>query len=116
VLKYLARYTQRVAISNRRIVSITDDEVTFRYRDRAHGNEIRSMKLRGVEFLRRFLLHALPKGFVRIRHFGLLANRVRKVNLGRCRSLLGILTTTEPDREAPPTNPDESTGLLCPTC
>ncbi len=116
VLKYLARYTHRVAISNRRIVSITDDEVTFRYRDRAHGNEIRSMKLRGVEFLRRFLLHALPKGFVRIRHFGLLANRVRKVNLGRCRSLLGVLTTTEPDREADPAHCDESTAPLCPSC
>ncbi len=116
VLKYLARYTHRVAISNRRIVSITADEVAFRYRDRGHGNEIRSMKLRRVEFLRRFLLHALPKGFVRIRHFGLLANRVRKVNLGRCRSLLGVLTTTEPAPEAAPANPDAISGLLCPTC
>jgi hypothetical protein len=116
VLKYLARYTHRVAISNRRIVSITDDEVTLRYRDRAHGNQIRTMKLHGVEFLRRFLLHVLPKGFVRIRHFGLLANRVRKTNLDRCRSLLGILTTTEPDPEAAAVNPNESSDLLCPTC
>jgi hypothetical protein len=116
VLKYLARYTHRVAISNRRIVSITDDEVTFRYRDRTRENEIRTMKLRGVEFLRRFLLHVLPKGFVRIRHFGLLANRVRKTNLDRCRSLLGILTTTEPDPEAASANSDESSDLLCPTC
>jgi hypothetical protein len=116
VLKYLARYTHRVAISNRRIVSITDDHVTFRYRDRAHGNEIRTMTLRGVEFLRRFLLHVLPKGFVRIRHFGLLANRVRTANLARCRSLLGTPATTAPDPEVPPANPDESAGLLCPTC
>jgi Putative transposase/Transposase zinc-binding domain len=114
VLKYLARYTHRVAISNRRLVSITDDEVTFRYRDRTHGNQIRTMKLHGVEFLRRFLLHVLPKGFVRIRHFGLLANRVRKTNLDRCRSLLGTLT--EPDPEAAAASPDESAGLLCPTC
>jgi putative transposase/transposase-like zinc-binding protein len=116
VLKYLARYTHRVAISDRRIVSLTDDEVTFRYRDRTHQNEIRTMKLRGVEFLRRFLLHVLPKGFVRIRHFGLLANRARKANLARCRSLLGTPTGTQPDPEATPANPDEDPRLLCPTC
>jgi hypothetical protein len=116
VLKYLARYTHRVAISDRRIVSLTDDEVTFRYRDRTHRNEIRTMKLRGVEFLRRFLLHVLPKGFVRIRHFGLLANRVRKANLARCRLLLGTATATQPDPRATPANPDEDPRLLCPTC
>jgi hypothetical protein len=90
VLKYLARYTHRVAISNSRIVSLTDEHVTFRYRDRARGNEMRTMKLSRAEFLRRFLLHVLPKGYVRIRHFGLLANRRRNANLARCRSLLGV--------------------------
>jgi hypothetical protein len=89
VLKYLARYTHRVAISNRRIDSLTDEHVTFRYRHRTRDNAIREMKLDGVEFLRRFLLHVLPKAFVRIRHFGLLANRVRKAHLPLCLSLLG---------------------------
>lgn len=116
VLKYLARYTHRVAISNRRIVSLSDAHVTFRYRDRVNGNQMRTMKLRGVEFLRRFLLHVLPKGFVRIRHFGLLANRVRNANLARCRSLLGASTTTKLDSETPTANRDEDPGLLCPTC
>ena len=116
VLKYLARYTHRVAISNRRIVSLTDEHVTFRYRDRAHGNEMRTMKLRGVEFLRRFLLHVLPKGFVRIRHFGLLANRVRDANLARCRSLLGASTATQLDFKSPTATRDEEPALLCPTC
>lgn len=92
VLKYLARYTHRVAISNSRIVSVTDTHVTFRYRDRKRGNVMRTMTLDGVEFLRRFLLHLLPKGFVRIRHFGLLANRGRREKLAQCRALLGVPT------------------------
>ncbi|MDP3212970.1 MAG: IS91 family transposase [Deltaproteobacteria bacterium] len=88
VLKYLARYTHRVAISNRRILSMDDKGVTFRYRDNATGGQ-KSMTLDGVEFLRRFLLHVLPTGFVRIRYYGLLANRYRAQNLERCRALLG---------------------------
>jgi hypothetical protein len=116
VLKYLARYTHRVAISNRRIVSLTDEHVTFRYRDRVNGNAMRTMELRGVEFLRRFLLHVLPKGFVRIRHFGLLANRVRDANLARCRSLLAASTTTQ-DSEIPTAScGEEDPAPLCPTC
>ncbi len=90
MLKYLARYTHRVAISNRCIVSVTDTHVTFRYRDRKRGNVMRTMTLDGVEFLRRFLLHLLPKGFVWIRHVGLLANRGRKEKLAQCRALLGV--------------------------
>jgi len=70
VLKYLARYTHRIAISNRRLVSINEQSVTFRWKDYAHGNRPRTMTLDGVEFLRRFLLHAVPNGFMRIRHFG----------------------------------------------
>lgn len=90
VLKYLARYTHRVAISDRRILSMDDKGVTFRYRDNATGSH-KSMTLDGSEFLRRFLLHVLPTGFVRIRYYGLLANRHRAQNLSRCRALLEAL-------------------------
>jgi hypothetical protein len=113
VLKYLARYTHRVAISNRRIASLTDEHVTFRYRDRTQANAIREMTLHGVEFLRRFLLHVLPKGFVRIRHFGLLANRVRKTNLAVCRSLLGQTSAAPQD---PTQARDNDQPALCPIC
>jgi hypothetical protein len=88
VLKYLARYTHRIAISDRRLVSVDDQCVTFRFKDYAHGNRPRTVTLDGREFLRRFLLHAVPRGFMRIRHFGLLANRVRTGNLAICRRLL----------------------------
>ena len=87
-VKYLARYTHRVAIANGRIVSFTDGRVTFRWRDSAHGNKQRLMTLDAVEFIRRFLLHVLPCGFVKIRHYGFLANGVRAVRLALCRSLL----------------------------
>jgi hypothetical protein len=89
VLKYLARYTHRIAISNRRLVSVDNQTVTFKYKDYAHHNRKRTMRLDGAEFLRRFLMHAVPTGFMRIRHFGLLANRVRAGNLQRCRCLIG---------------------------
>jgi hypothetical protein len=88
VLKYLARYTHRVAISNQRILSVENGRVTFRWKDYAQGNRQRTMTLDAVEFIRRFLLHALPNGFQRIRHFGLLANRVRQEKLHLCRQLL----------------------------
>ena len=80
VVQYLGRYTHRVAISNHRLVSFQDGQVTFRWRDSAHHNEQKLMTLSVDEFLRRFLLHILPKGFVRIRNFGFLANR-RRSNL-----------------------------------
>jgi len=89
VLKYLARYTHRVAISNRRLLSMEDDRVTFEWKDYAAGNQTKTMTLEAVEFIRRFLLHVLPSGFVHIRHFGFLANRKRKQKLALCRSLLG---------------------------
>jgi len=89
VLKYLARYTHRVAIGNRRILAIDENGVTFRWRDRAHGDRPRTMTLPGVEFLRRFLLHVLPRGFQRIRHYGLLANRCRAASLALSRLQLG---------------------------
>jgi len=88
VLKYLGRYTHRVAISNDRLVSIDHGVVCFRWKDYAHHNQVKVMALPAAEFLRRFLLHVVPAGFRRIRHFGLLANRHRAAKLARCRALL----------------------------
>ena len=85
VLKYLARYTHRVAISNRRLLSMEDGRVTFEYKDYADGNKTKVMTLEATEFIRRFLLHILPSGFVRIRQFGFLANRARGKKLALCR-------------------------------
>ena len=89
MLRYLVRYTHRVAISNHRLVSFADGTVTFRWRDSAHHNEQRLLPLSVDEFLRRFLLHVLPHGFVRIRNFGFLANRKRATTLPLCFQLLG---------------------------
>ena len=88
VLEYLGRYTHRVAISNERLVSHTDGLVRFRWRDYADGDRVKIMTLAAEEFIRRFLLHVVPGGFVRIRHFGFLANRTRRAKLARCRALL----------------------------
>ena len=88
VLRYLGRYTHRVAISNHRLLVFDGERVTFRWKDYAHGNQQRLMTLAATEFLRRFFLHVLPKGFVRIRHFGFLANRFRAARLKLCRQLL----------------------------
>lgn len=88
VLHYLARYTHRVAISNQRLLSVTEKAVAFRWKDYAHGSKQRTMTLSPQEFLRRFLQHVLPKGFPRIRYFGWLANRTRKQLLPLCRHLL----------------------------
>lgn len=89
VLKYLARYTHRVAISNRRLLKIEDDKVFFRWKDYAHDGEQKTMALDAVEFIRRFLLHVVPSGFVRIRHYGFLAHRHCADKLAQCRRLLG---------------------------
>jgi hypothetical protein len=83
-LRYLGQYTHRVAISNHRLVALADGKVTFRWRDSAHKNKKRLMTLPVGEFLRRFLLHVLPPGFVRIRHFGFLAHRRRRASLPLC--------------------------------
>src|SRR5215467_3202005 len=88
VLGYLARYTHRVAITNHRLLAFQHDQVTFRWKDYAHGNKKRKMTLSAEEFLRRFLLHVLPRGFVRIRSFGFLANRSRATLLPLCQRLL----------------------------
>ena len=97
VLGYLARYTHRVALSNRRLVRLEQDQVSFTYKDYRQESQIREMTLSAEEFLRRFLLHILPDRFVRIRHYGLLANRRREKDLEQCRSLLGV--------ESPETEP-----------
>lgn len=88
VLEYLGRYTHRVALANERLISLAQGRVRFRWRDYARGNRLKTMTLPADEFLRRFLLHVLPAGFVRIRHFGLCANRGRTAKLARCRELL----------------------------
>src|SRR5580704_10989359 len=111
VLHYLARYTHRVAISNHRIVNFADGKVTFRWKDYAHGNKKRLMTLSAEEFLRRFLLHALPRGFPRIRYFGFLANRRRKALLPLCRTLLNA-----PSPEAPPEADVKPALWRCPKC
>src|SRR6266853_699005 len=95
VLRYLGRYTHRVAISNHRLISFANQKVTFRWRDSAHNNERRLLTLSLDEFLRRFLLHLLPEGFVRIRNFGFLANRKRATTLPLCFQLLGATPPTE---------------------
>jgi hypothetical protein len=111
VLKYLARYTHRVAISNRRLVEMKDGQVSFRWKDYAHGHEEKVMTVAAVEFIRRFLLHVLPSGFVHIRHYGFLANRSREEKLPLCRALLGAgkqeATKAVPAGEA--VVPDETT-------
>ena len=95
VLTYLSRYTHRIAIANSRLVAMSDGRVTFRWRDYAHGNQTRIITLAADEFLRRFLLHVLPTSFVRIRYFGLLANRQRAQLLNLCRSHLQCTPTPQ---------------------
>jgi hypothetical protein len=89
VLDYLGRYTHRVALSNDRILSAHNGEITFSYRDRKNEDRKKTMTLDAHEFIRRFLLHVIPKGFVRVRHFGFLANRSTGL-LAKCRQLLDL--------------------------
>jgi hypothetical protein len=125
VLKYLGRYTHRVAIGNSRIVALSDKTVSFTWKDYADGNRQKTMTLSIVEFIRRFLLHVIPKGFVRIRHYGFLSNRGRKEKLERCMKILG----KEPAALVDPDNANTSrhwydivkhlTGndpTICPVC
>jgi hypothetical protein len=98
VLKYVGRYTHRIAISNARLVSMTDAKVTFRWKDRANGNQQKLMTLEATEFLRRFVLHVLPKRYFRIRHYGFLSNSKRRKSVALCRELLA---TNEEDRLRP---------------
>jgi len=98
VLQYLGRYTHRIAISNNRILTAEDGTVSFRWRDYTDGNKQKIMTLKAGEFIRRYLLHVLPNRYVRIRHFGLLANRSRKDNITLCRELLGTSTPTSKEK------------------
>jgi Putative transposase len=117
VLKYVARYTHRVAISNQRLRSMEAGSVTFEWKDYASGNKSKTMTLDAVEFIRRFLLHILPGGFVRIRQFGFLANRVRKQKLALCRSLLAVqLATFCPANPAGDGKTEHRDLTLCPVC
>jgi hypothetical protein len=114
VLQYLARYTHRVAISNHRIVDFTDGKVTFLWKDYAHGRKRRLMTLTAEEFLRRFLIHTLPRGFIRIRFFGFLANRQRTASLPLCWQLL----EADPQSISPPPRTAARLPALwaCPHC
>jgi hypothetical protein len=101
VLQYLGRYTHRIAISNNRILTLQDGEVSFHWRDYSDGDRQKTMTVTAHEFIRRFLLHVLPHRYVRIRHFGLLSNRNRKDDISLCRMLLdsGKTTTKEKDKQ-----------------
>ncbi len=110
VLHYLARYTHRVAISNHRLLNVTDHEVTFRWKDYKHHRKLRTMTLSHEEFLRRFLQHILPTGFPRIRYFGFLANRCRSLLLPLCRKLLDFPVA------ALATKGPATSGHACPRC
>ena len=115
VLHYLARYTHRVAISNHRLIAVADGKVTFRWKDYAHGSKQRKMTVTAEEFLRRFMLHVLPRGFVRIRFSGFLANRRRQQLLPFCKQLLEgspyARSETPVSIAAEPAD-----GWLCPHC
>ena len=128
VLKYLARYTHRVAISNSRIVDVAEGNVTFGYKDYADEQRSKVMTLSGVEFLRRFVQHVLPKGFVKVRHYGLVANRNRDERLAQCRRLLAIARLRDrilagaPPTPSPPGSEDRIIApasvfeRVCPHC
>jgi Putative transposase len=110
VLRYLGRYTHRVAISNHRLIAFDGERVSFQWKDYVHGSAQKEMTLIATEFLRRFFLHVLPKGFVRIRHFGFLTNRFRTQALAECRRLLAV--------PAPVITPpcDQLATWRCPRC
>src|SRR6202162_41750 len=116
VLKYVARNTHRVAISNRRLLSMENGCVTFGYKDYADGNKSKVMTLEATEFIRRFLLHILPRGFVRIRQFGFLANRARGKKLALCRALLGVAPPAKAPAIETGRKIEEQEGRRCPAC
>lgn len=120
VLKYLARYTHRVAISNRRLVELRNGRVNFRYKDYSHDQRSKVLSLSSSEFIRRFLMHTLPSGFVRIRYYGFLANRYRNERLEKCRRLLGVTsgpTSTIEEAQTPVKHSDPLfSAATCPAC
>jgi len=121
VLDYLSRYTHRIAISNERILSLDNGTVRFSYKDYACGNSRKIMELPALEFLRRFLLHIVPRGFVRVRHYGILANCHRAEKLARCRELLGqnLISPSPPATETLADSVQRLLGIdisRCPHC
>jgi hypothetical protein len=116
VLKYLARYTHRVAISSSRLLSLNNGHVTFRWRDSRHGNQTKSMTLEAVEFIRRFMLHILPPGFMKIRHFGFLANRNRASALALCRQRLNVSSSPEGPATILTREQQSAIERRCPVC
>jgi Putative transposase len=119
VLDYLGRYTHRVAISNNRLQHLQNGRVTFAYKDYKDEQQQKLMTLSADEFLRRFLLHVLPEGFQRIRHYGLFSNRHRADNLARCRELLGVSAPIAPPPQDYYERYRQLTGqdlLQCPQC
>jgi len=122
VLQYLGRYTHRIAISNNRILTIRDGTVSFLWRDYADDNRQKTMPLQAGEFIRRFLLHVLPTRYVRIRHFGLLANRRRKDNIASCREFLGTGKTVTKEKARQETWQEQLLRIcgvdvtICPVC
>ena len=122
VFKYLGRYTHRIAISNNRILKVQDGDVSFRWRDYADEDKQKTMTLKADEFIRRFLLHVLPHRYVRIRHFGLLANRSRKDNISLCRELIDGCKTVTKEKEKPEPWQDQLLRIcgidinICPIC
>jgi hypothetical protein len=115
VLKYLARYTHRAAISNSRLLGFEDGEVRIRYKDYAHGHRKRVLSLSAVEFIRRLLLHVLPGGLQRIRHYGILANCHRRAKLALCRELLGTAVGTDPEMPEEARAARETPSAIVPT-
>jgi Putative transposase/Transposase zinc-binding domain len=116
VLKYLARYTHRVAISNSRLLELKDNQVTFRYKDYAAGNLTKTMTLSVQEFTRRFLLHVLPRGLVRIRYYGFLANCCRVEKLKLCRRLIPDGKTGGKAPQTSAESDSETARTTCPSC
>lgn len=122
VLEYIGRYTHRVAITNNRIIKIENGRVFFKWRDYKDGNKIKIMSLDADEFIRRFLMHVLPAGFMKIRYFGILASRNKKHTLSRCRSIKGLKTNRQEDKDDSLTWQDwffKVTGVdiaCCPKC
>jgi hypothetical protein len=118
VLAYLSRYTHRIAISNRRLVALDDSQVAFTWRDYARGRAQKIMRLDAHEFLRRFLLHVLPDGFQRIRHYGFLANGHRRAKLAAIRSVLAVSppSITKAVDETSTTEDPGELSVPCPCC
>ena len=116
VLAYLGRYTHKSAIANHRLVAFDAEHVRFRWRDYAHGNKVKTMTLAASEFIRRFLLHVLPRRFTRLRHYGVLGNRGRAQKLALCRTLLAQPASEPREPETPQAMMLRLTGIDITVC